>query len=42
MLLSGFFQGYSNLKRSIRYRPYDLLASHGLAIAALTIPLTEA
>ncbi|EEU33428.1 uncharacterized protein NECHADRAFT_89529 [Fusarium vanettenii 77-13-4] len=34
--------GYSNLKRSIRHRPDDLLASHGLATAALTIPSTEA
>ncbi|EEU33880.1 uncharacterized protein NECHADRAFT_89060 [Fusarium vanettenii 77-13-4] len=42
MLSFGFFQGYSNLKRSIRHRPDDLLASHGLATAALTIPSTEA
>ncbi|EEU33729.1 uncharacterized protein NECHADRAFT_89203 [Fusarium vanettenii 77-13-4] len=42
MLSFGFFQGYSNLKRSIHHRPDDLLASHGLATAALTIPSTEA
>lgn len=42
VLSFGFFQGYSNLKRSIRHRPDDLLASHGLATAALTIPSTEA
>jgi hypothetical protein len=41
VLSFGFFQGYSNLKRSIRHRPDDLLASHGLATAALTIPSTE-
>ncbi|KAL6359135.1 hypothetical protein LRP88_09337 [Fusarium phalaenopsidis] len=38
VLSFGFFQGYSNLKRSIRHGPHDLLASHGLATAALTIP----
>lgn len=42
VLSFGFFQGYSNLKRSIRHGPHDLLASHGLATAALTIPSTEA
>ncbi|KAH7109222.1 hypothetical protein EDB81DRAFT_930064 [Dactylonectria macrodidyma] len=42
VLSFGFFQGYSNLKRSIRHRPDDLLASHGLATGALTIPSTEA
>ncbi|GKU11479.1 unnamed protein product [Fusarium langsethiae] len=42
VLSFGFFQGYSNLKQSIRHGPHDLLASHGLATAALTIPSTEA
>ncbi|KAL5583834.1 hypothetical protein FOVSG1_015185 [Fusarium oxysporum f. sp. vasinfectum] len=42
VLSFGFFQGYSNLKRSIHHSPHDLLASHGLATAALTIPSTEA
>ncbi|OBS15198.1 hypothetical protein FPOA_13940 [Fusarium poae] len=42
VLSFGFFQGYSNLKRSIRHGPHDLLASHGLATAAFTIPSAEA
>ncbi|PNP37738.1 hypothetical protein TGAMA5MH_10357 [Trichoderma gamsii] len=42
VLSFGFFQGYSNLKRSFRHREDDLLASQGSATAALTIPATEA
>lgn len=42
VLSLGFFQGYSNLKRSFRHRADDLLASQGVATAALTIPATEA
>ena len=32
------FQGYSNIKRSIRHSPNDLLATKGIATAALTLP----
>lgn len=42
VLSFGFFQGYSNLKRSFRHREDDLLASQGSATAALTIPAAEA
>ncbi|KAL6406205.1 hypothetical protein AUP68_10374 [Ilyonectria robusta] len=41
ILSLGFFQGYSNLKRSFRHRADDLLASQGVATAALAIPATE-
>ena len=33
-----YFQGYSNIKRSIRHRPNDLLATKGVATAALALP----
>jgi hypothetical protein len=33
-----YFQGYSNIKRSIRHRPNDLLATKGIATAALALP----
>lgn len=36
-----FFQAYSNVKRSIRHRPSDLLASQGAATAALTLPAED-
>jgi hypothetical protein len=42
VLSFGFFQGYSNIKRSIRSRPDDLLATRGIATAALTMPPSEA
>lgn len=38
----GYFQAYSNIKRSIRYGPDDLLATKGIATAALTLPVSEA
>jgi len=38
----GFFQAYSNIKRSIRHGPDDLLATKGIATAALTLPESEA
>lgn len=38
----GHFQGYSNIKRSIRHSPDDLLATKGIATAALTLPEDEA
>lgn len=37
----GFFQAYSNIKRQVRHRSGDLLASQGLATAALTIPACD-
>lgn len=42
VLSFGFFQGYSNIKRSIRSRADDLLATRGIATAALTLPPSEA
>jgi hypothetical protein len=38
VLSYGYFQGYSNMKRSIRHGPNDLLATKGIATAALTLP----
>ena len=38
VLSFGFFQAYSNIKRSIRHRASDLLATQGSATAALTVP----
>jgi len=38
----GYFQAYSNIKRSIRHSRKDLLASRGSATAALTIPASDA
>lgn len=38
----GYFQAYSNIKRGIRYGPDDLLATKGIATAALTLPASEA
>ncbi|KAG9249377.1 uncharacterized protein F5Z01DRAFT_641250 [Emericellopsis atlantica] len=37
----GFFQAYSNLKRTFRHRADDLLASQGVATAALTVPRSD-
>jgi hypothetical protein len=38
VLSYGYFQGYSNIKRSIRHGPDDLLATKGVATAALALP----
>jgi hypothetical protein len=38
VLSCKYFHAYSNIKRSIRYNPEDLLATQGIATAALTIP----
>jgi len=38
----GYFQAYSNIKRSIRHKPEDLLATKGIATAALALPESEA
>ena len=42
VLSYGYFQGYSNLKRSIRHGPGDLLVTKGLATAALALPGRDA
>lgn len=42
VLSCEYFQGYSNIKRSIRYNPEDLLVTQGTATAALTLPVADA
>ncbi|KAK0368167.1 hypothetical protein CLIM01_14476 [Colletotrichum limetticola] len=42
VLSFGYFQGYSNTKRSVRHSPHDLLATKGYATAALTVPTSDA
>ncbi|KAL3291067.1 hypothetical protein RB213_004792 [Colletotrichum asianum] len=42
VLSFGYFQGYSNIKRSVRHSPYDLLATKGYAIGVLTVPTLDA
>ncbi|KAH9225256.1 hypothetical protein K456DRAFT_1852614, partial [Colletotrichum gloeosporioides 23] len=42
VLSFGYFQGYSNTKRSVRHSPNDLLATKGYATAALTVPTSDA
>jgi len=42
VLSCDYFQAYSNIKRSIRYNPEDLLVTQGVATAALTLPDSEA
>jgi hypothetical protein len=41
VLSYGYFQGYSNIKRSIRHGPDDLLATKGVATAALALPARD-
>ena len=41
VLSCNHFQAYTNIKRSIRYNPEDLLATQGIATAALTLPASE-
>lgn len=41
VLTCGYFQAYSNVKRSIRHRPDDLLAKKSLTTAVLSLPGTE-
>ncbi|KAL0929317.1 uncharacterized protein CTRU02_215673 [Colletotrichum truncatum] len=38
----AFHPGYSNIKRSVRHSPHDLLATKGYATAALTVPTSDA
>ncbi|KAL3290702.1 hypothetical protein RB213_004884 [Colletotrichum asianum] len=42
VLSFGYFQGYSNIKRSVRHSPHDLLATKGYVIGALTVPTSDA
>jgi len=42
VLSCEYFQAYSNIKRSIRYNPEDLLVTQGIATAALTLPASDA
>ncbi|KAK1990357.1 hypothetical protein LX36DRAFT_705308 [Colletotrichum falcatum] len=42
VLSFGYFQGYSNIKRSVRHSPHNLLATKGYATAALTVPTADA
>jgi hypothetical protein len=42
VLSCDYFQAYSNIKRSIRYNPEDLLVTQGIATAALTLPESAA
>ncbi|KAK1994150.1 hypothetical protein LX36DRAFT_219510 [Colletotrichum falcatum] len=42
VLSFGYFQGYSNIKRSVHHSPHDLLATKGYATAALTVPMSDA
>jgi hypothetical protein len=42
VLSCEYFQGYSNIKRSIRCNPEDLLVTQGIAMAALTLPESAA
>ena len=41
-LTFGYFQAYSNIKRTIRHDPAALLATKGTTTAALTLPASEA
>lgn len=41
VLSCGYFQGYSGIKRAIRPRAKELLATKGTATAAMTIPDSE-
>jgi hypothetical protein len=41
VLSYGYFQAYSNIKRSIRHGPDDLLATKGVATAALALPYRD-
>ncbi|RTE73082.1 hypothetical protein BHE90_012476 [Fusarium euwallaceae] len=42
VLSFGYFHAYSNIKRTIRSRPEDLLPARGIATGALTLPPSEA
>ncbi|KAL3290631.1 F-box domain-containing protein [Colletotrichum asianum] len=42
VLSFSYFQGYSNIKRSVRHSPHDLLATKGYVTGALTMPTSDA
>ncbi|KAL3292292.1 hypothetical protein RB213_011935 [Colletotrichum asianum] len=42
ILSFSYFQGYSNIKRSVRHSPHDLLATKGYATGVLTILTLDA
>lgn len=42
VLSFGYFHAYSNIKRTIRHSPEDLLPARGIATGALTLPPSEA
>ncbi|GKU09161.1 unnamed protein product, partial [Fusarium langsethiae] len=42
VLSFGYFHAYSNIKRTIRHGPEDLLPARGIATGALTLPPSEA
>ncbi|KAL3290671.1 hypothetical protein RB213_009689 [Colletotrichum asianum] len=42
ILSFSYFQGYSNIKQSVRHSPHDLLATKGYATGALTMPTSDA
>ncbi|KAL3291617.1 hypothetical protein RB213_015082 [Colletotrichum asianum] len=41
VLSFSYFQGYSNIKQSVRHSPHDLLATKGYATGALTVPTSD-
>ncbi|KAK4060174.1 uncharacterized protein Triagg1_10872 [Trichoderma aggressivum f. europaeum] len=38
IVAAEYFQGYSNIKKTVRFNPQDLLASKAIATAALALP----
>ncbi|KAL6886041.1 hypothetical protein GGI43DRAFT_388762, partial [Trichoderma evansii] len=38
IITAGYFQAYSNIKKTVRFNPQDLLASQAIATAALCLP----
>ena len=38
IVTAGYFQAYSNIKKTVRFNPQDLLASQAIATAALALP----
>ncbi|KAL3290980.1 hypothetical protein RB213_002100, partial [Colletotrichum asianum] len=42
VLSFSYFQGYSNIKRSVHHSPHDLLATKGYATGVLTMPTSDA
>lgn len=40
IIAAEYFQGYSNIKKTVHFNPQDLLASKAIATAALALPAT--